>query len=63
MKTFWKDYLKLCKTEGEFYKKHWFGVIVFNVVSFVAIMGYFGRGEIKNQIKSKLNKKGDEGAE
>ena len=63
MKTFWKDYLELCKMEGNVYKKHWFGIIVFNIVSFAAIIGYFGRKEIKNLIKSKLNKSGVEEAE
>lgn len=32
MKGFWKDYSKLCKETGRFYKKHWKGVIVLNAV-------------------------------
>ena len=30
MKDFWKDYGKLCKHSGAFYKKHWKGVLVLN---------------------------------
>ena len=30
MKDFWKDYSKLCKDSGAFYKKHWKGVLVLN---------------------------------
>ena len=30
MKEFVKDYMKLCKDAGVFYKKHWKGVVVMN---------------------------------
>ena len=60
MKKFWKDYFKLCKDSGEFYKKHWFGVIVMNVVATAGIFAWYGRNEIKNQIEEKFQKKGDE---
>lgn len=41
MKNFWKDYGELCKETGRFYKKHWKGVIVLNVVIVGAEVAYF----------------------
>lgn len=35
MKDFFKDYLKICKDCGKFYKRHWKGVIILNIVCFV----------------------------
>ena len=35
MKRFFKDYGELCKATGTFYKKHWLGTIVLNVVVFL----------------------------
>ena len=32
MKEFVKDYVDLCKDSGRFYKKHWKGVVLLNVV-------------------------------
>ena len=32
MRKFCKDYIELCKESGKFYKEHWKGVIVMNVV-------------------------------
>ena len=32
MKTFFKDYGQLWKDTGKFYKKHWLGTIITNVV-------------------------------
>lgn len=60
MKTFVKDYVKLCKESVGFYKKHWFGVIVLNVVVTAGTLAWYGRDEIKNQIEEKFHKKGDE---
>lgn len=60
MKTFVKDYVKLCKESVGFYKKHWFGVVVLNVVVTAGTLAWYGRGEIKNQIEEKFHKKGDE---
>lgn len=56
MKKFWKDYANLCKESGKFYREHWFGVIVFEVVSIAATCAWLGRDEIKNQIKEKFHK-------
>lgn len=41
MKDFWKDYAELCKASGQFYKKHWKGVIVLNVAIVGAEYAYF----------------------
>ena len=35
MKRFFKDYGELCKATGRFYKEHWLGTIVLNVVVFL----------------------------
>ena len=56
MKKFWKDYAHLCKESGKFYKEHWFGVIVFEVVTIAGTFAWLGRDEIKNQIKEKFSK-------
>ena len=56
MAEFWKDYEKLCKESGEFYKKHWRGVIVMNAVVLGAELAFFGRHQIKNKIKEKFHK-------
>lgn len=37
MKGFLKDYLKLCKDGGKFYKRHWKGVIILNIVCIVVM--------------------------
>ena len=47
MAEFWKDYGKLCKESGEFYKKHWKGVIVLNAAIIAGEMAYFKRKQIK----------------
>jgi hypothetical protein len=31
MKNYWNDYVELLKMTGRFYKKHWFGAVVFTV--------------------------------
>lgn len=41
MKNFWKDYVGLCKVSGQFYKKHWKGVIVLNAAIIGAEYAYF----------------------
>lgn len=53
MRKFWSDYGKLCKASGEFYKEHWFGVIVLNLVS---IALWFSPSIVRG-IKSKVNSK------
>ena len=37
MKDFFKDYLKLCKDCGKFYKRHWKGAIILNIVCIVVM--------------------------
>ena len=61
MKTFVKDYVGLCKETGKFYKKHWFGVAVMNVVTLAGTMVYYNKDNIKDKIDEKLHKKDDEG--
>lgn len=57
MKKFWKDYVDLCKHSNEFYKKHWFGILMINVVGFAAIYGYFTKDYIKAEVESYINDK------
>lgn len=61
MKDFCRDYAKLCKDTSKFYKKHWKGVTVMNVVVLAAEMSYIYRDTIKNAIENKFGKKEDEG--
>lgn len=56
MKTFMKDYAELCKETGRFYKKHWLGVIVMNVVSSAAVLAWFNREGIKDALEEKFHK-------
>ena len=56
MAEFWKDYRKLCKESGEFYKKHWKGVIVLNAAIIAGEMAYFKRNQIKSKLKEKFHK-------
>ncbi len=56
MRKFMKDYGKLCKDNGVFYKEHWKGVIVMNAVILGAELAYLGRHQIKNTLKEKFNK-------
>ena len=62
MKTYFKDYGELCKQTGNFYKKHWLGTIVMNVVVSGAIVAVTWPKELKeavaDNIKNKF-KKGD----
>lgn len=62
MKTFWKDYVELCKDTGKFYKKHWFGVIVMNVAVVGAEFAWYFRGTIKDKLESKFHKNEEEEA-
>ena len=60
MAEFWKDYGKLCKETGEFYKKHWRGVIVLNAVIFGANIAYLERYQIKDKIEKIRKEKENE---
>lgn len=54
MKNFWKDYWNLCKESGKFYKKHWFGIIIYELVAFLAI--FAGLNAWKKISEKKLKK-------
>ena len=60
MAEFWKDYGKLCKETGKFYKKHWRGVIVMDAVVLGATLAYFGRYQIKDKIEKIRKEKENE---
>lgn len=60
MAEFWKDYGKLCKETSEFYKKHWRGVIVLNIVIFGANLVYLERYQIKDKIEKIRKEKENE---
>lgn len=62
MKKFWKDYVKLCKDSGNFYKKHWFGVLVMNVIATAGIFAWYGRDSIKDKLEEKFHKGEEEEA-
>lgn len=60
MKKFFKDYWVLCKQSLGFCKKHWLGMAVMYIVTFVMVMftfwtKYFRNGLIEN-VKDKFRK-------
>lgn len=57
MKTFVKDYVKLCKDSMGFYKKHWKGCVLMNAVVLAAEFGYFYKDVIKDKIDNKLEER------
>ena len=64
MKTFFKDYGQLWKDTGKFYKKHWLGTIIMNVVVFIGGIFIFWPKELRNGlvygIKDKFKKNDEE---
>ena len=56
MKKFFKDYVGLCKATGTFYKKHWLGVILINVIGSAAMLAWFNRENIKETLEGKFQK-------
>ena len=56
MRKFWNDYVGLCKESGNFYKKHWFGVVVLTVVSIAGTIAWLNSDKIKDRVKSKIKK-------
>ena len=60
MAEFWKDYGKLCKETGKFYKKHWRGVIVLTAVIVGAELTYLERYQIKDKIEKIRKEKENE---
>lgn len=65
MKKFIKDYGELCKSTGRFYKNHWFGTIIMNIVVFVIGIFLFWPKELRQLmfggIKEKFSKKEESG--
>ena len=62
MKTFFKDYGELLKQTGYFYKKHWLGIIVMNVVVSGAMVAVMWPKELKEAVADNIKdkfKKGD----
>ena len=57
MKAFFKDYWDLCKQSGDFYKKHWKGILVLNAVVIGGELIYFYKDEIVDAVKEKLPKR------
>ena len=57
MKAFFKDYWDLCKQSGDFYKKHWKGILVLNAVVAGGELIYFYKDEIVETVKEKLPKR------
>lgn len=60
MRKFFEDYGKLCKESGNFYKQHWLGTIVMQVVGSAAITAIVMPNGMKkriiNKVKSKFRK-------
>lgn len=56
MKQFIKDYKELCGATGNFYKKHWFGCILMNLVTFGGFAVYLKGHKIKAKLKAKFHK-------
>ena len=62
MKTFFKDYGELLKQTGHFYKKHWLGTIVMNVVVSGMMIAVTWPKELKEEVVDNIKdkfKKGD----
>ena len=62
MKTFFKDYGELLKQTGYFYKKHWLGTIVMNIVVSGAMIAVMWPKELKETVADNIKdkfKKGD----
>ena len=59
MNEFVKDYVDLCKDGCRFYKKHWKGVVLLNVVIIGAQYAWYKYNDkrFKNCIKEGLEKK------
>lgn len=63
MKEFYSDYVELMKVTGKFYKKHWKGVLVVNVVVLGAEIAYFARKDMKLRTNLSCKNKDEEGLE
>lgn len=59
MKEFVKDYVDLCKDSGQFYKKHWKGVVLLNAVIIGAELAWYKYKD--NQFKSYMKEDPEKG--
>ncbi len=57
MRKFFEDYGKLCKESGNFYKQHWLGTIVMQVVGSATITAIMMPKETKKRIINKMKSK------
>ena len=57
MKTFFKDFGELFKTTGGFYKKHWLGTIIMNVVVCCIIIAVTWPKRIKEAVVDGIKSK------
>ena len=64
MKRYFKDYGELCKQTGAFYKKHWLGTIIMNIVVFICSAALFWpkwmKKELVDNVKSVFKKEKEE---
>lgn len=52
MKNYFKDWLEITKQTGIFYKKHWLGTFVFELVTAIGIIAAIvGFDKLKENIK------------
>lgn len=61
MKKFFKDYADLCNQTSKFYRDHWKGTIVMNIVVGGAIYAWLSKDTIKEKLKEKFNPVDSEG--
>lgn len=57
MKKFFTDYKELLQQNKQFYKKHWFGTIVLNVVGCAIGLAVVAAPAIKDSIEEKIDQK------
>ena len=57
MKTFFKEYGQLCKSSGQFFKKHWLGTIVMMIVSCGLSILIFWPKELKEEVMNTIKDK------
>lgn len=64
MKKYFKDYGELCKQTGVFYKKHWLGTTIMNIVVFFGTALLFWpkwmKKELVDDVKSVFKKEKEE---
>lgn len=55
--NFFKDYKKACKTNIEFYKKHWFAMLCINAVAAGATISLYMPKEVRKDIVTNIKDK------